>query len=938
MKATVSRRWVAALATLALAGCGGDGFDCGEGTIEVDGECVPMSTLMCGEGTVLDEDGETCVPESTAACGEGTTLNTETGECEPDITGCAPGTTAMGGECVPDGTVICSDGTEYDEETGTCVGVGEPCGEGTVLLDGECRPADEALEPDVFAAAENDDPLLDGTPGDFLPPAVGDTRTLGGCITPDDIDGDGRVDPDADWFGFSVSEAGLFRIHADGLGGASAAFAVFADSGPLADQGWFRLGINLVGDSSERQVYIPAAGNYHVAVFDSRSVGLESLVQGAFGFARAVGDEDTCYYVTVEAMPLPTPGTISGGTESDVVDGVPRFYELSPSARTAYRSVLEDDQRNAFMGQSFTVGDVVSVGVVPVEGPGTLVSSPVEASGTGLLVIDHVLNLSLDDVRWTVTVDEAPELPADGDVTITHDAENPSLFVFEASAGDVVRLTYDSGVDDVTVLAFGPDRNLATAIPLCFTAGGEPREDTNCEAWWVVQQSGSQIVEVNNPSAADGSTYDVDFDVNVQTPVDLTLGTPQTVTFVDDRTFVRADLSSSVWSRMAVSGLTGTGLSAVDVRFIDDDTAFLLSLETFTFPLQRDIDTIDSESAVSDGFSRIYGPEFGPPALIELRDPSGFDGDEELTVEIGDETFADVMVDPATPVARSGDAVPADGAAYYFVRGVPGGEVTFEVTGTGGTDPVIAQLDDVADPITPVTDDTGADGTESLTLLVPFEGWLAFEVTAGSTAGTVDVDISTTDAPYTAAPGTTPFVSICPAEGGSGTEQTLLDGTGTATRDDGITSPITFSTFTSATFFASAVSGAVISSNGWLTFETGYSDSSLPGNQPLATPGTPNAVVATLWDDLDDVTVCTLEESGRFVVEWNGHAFGDTGRTVQMQMILLGDGSIELVYGPLQRLLDDLATVGLESSDGSIGIDPGIGVMRNTSILFTPSP
>src|SRR4051794_1974636 len=67
---------VATVATLgaacgAIAGCGDGARACGPGTMEVDGECVPSSTITCGDGTKLDN--AQCVVDP-ASCQAGTVL------------------------------------------------------------------------------------------------------------------------------------------------------------------------------------------------------------------------------------------------------------------------------------------------------------------------------------------------------------------------------------------------------------------------------------------------------------------------------------------------------------------------------------------------------------------------------------------------------------------------------------------------------------------------------------------------------------------------------------------------------------------------------------------------------------------------------------------------------------------------------------------------
>lgn len=113
-----------ALLAWAATGCGPD---CGEGTVERDGECV-RATPPCQAGT--HEDGGVCVPD--VECGEGT--HPEGGDCVPDVE-CGEGTHPEGGDCVPD--VECGEGTY--PEGGDCLPEVE-CGPGTVAEGGDCVP------------------------------------------------------------------------------------------------------------------------------------------------------------------------------------------------------------------------------------------------------------------------------------------------------------------------------------------------------------------------------------------------------------------------------------------------------------------------------------------------------------------------------------------------------------------------------------------------------------------------------------------------------------------------------------------------------------------------------------------------------------------------------------------------------------------------------
>lgn len=918
---------VAVAAGLFMFGCGSR--SCGEGTVEMDGECVAEPAVMCADGT-MEVDG-TCTAAQTE-CGPGTTPNADTGACDPDIAECAPGTVAMGSECVPDGTMICEDGTTYDADTGTCVITDAACGAGAVLIDGECVPADAALMPEIDSV-EPDDPEFEGTPVAVTLPAEGDQVTLGGCIVPADLDMDDSLDPDVDFFTVDVTAPTLLRVNADGLGGASAAFAVFPEEGSaLDDVGWFRVGINLVGDTSSRQIYLPSAGTYTVQVFDSRSVALESLAGGSFGIIRAVGTADTCYFVTVENMAIPSPTALSPGERVGTVTEAPVFYELSPSARTIYRSDLTDDSPVNFMGQVMDAGGAVSVG------QGALASPPVDAGSTVRLVVDHIVNLSLDPVQYTLELSEIPEIPSDGTVTFTHDsADDPGVFVgFEATAGDVVHFAFDSFTQPVEIGVFGPE--LGGGFAVCADSSGALVAETNCELWYVVRQSGTQMVRVWNPSSADGFMYDVDFDITVNTPVDLTLGTPSTVTFTDERAFARIDLTSTTWAAFTPSLFTGTAFTSADFAVFDGETTVLSRTDAggtdSATPLRDEVGIADGDS-----FSEIYGPDFGPVALIQVSDPGGYDSDESIELVVSPEVFTDLMVDPSTPVTRAGDAVSGSAPTYYLVRGVPFGDLTFEVTGTGGTDPVLHRIDPAARPIT-TNDATGADGVEAITARLPEDGWLAFAVDATG-GGTVDVSATQTAPSYTVAPGVTRYSSACPSLGGAGevVRFTVDDGTGFAPADDGLTTPYTFSTFVGGTFFGDPATGMIVSSNGWFTFDTSYSGHSggFLGIDDLDDPSNPNALVAPMWNDLFTDELCVLEEPGQVIVEWRG-AHWSGAPLVEMQVVFKTDGTIEFVYGAGHTMGETDATpVGLQSPDGTDAISAS-GVTGGSSIVFTPWP
>ena len=165
---------LAAVASLATAGCGDNGVRCGDGTHAEDGLCVP--------------DGSS--------------------------TDCGPGTVLAGDQCVPDGSVVCEQGTMFDAATGTCIVDPSACADGTTLVDGTCVPDDELLmdAADHVEAAEPNGPGGTAPAGNFAAPALDQSTTFYGCITAtEDADDDGNLDADLDTWLVTASASMLPR-------------------------------------------------------------------------------------------------------------------------------------------------------------------------------------------------------------------------------------------------------------------------------------------------------------------------------------------------------------------------------------------------------------------------------------------------------------------------------------------------------------------------------------------------------------------------------------------------------------------------------------------------------------------------------------------------------------------------------------------------------
>ncbi|MBL8627544.1 MAG: hypothetical protein JNK64_40040 [Myxococcales bacterium] len=158
-----SSKWKSALATGLVVALGGlanlgcDAVNCGDGTIEQNGSCVPADdnpgSAQCGPGTVLGANGK-CEPELVVVCDEGTTME----QVDPDTGVVTCVGTGTGGDCgtpiqcpAPSAGKITICGQLYDTETNAPIAemnaTGAPCS--AVTADGPC-----SLKVQFFDALE----------------------------------------------------------------------------------------------------------------------------------------------------------------------------------------------------------------------------------------------------------------------------------------------------------------------------------------------------------------------------------------------------------------------------------------------------------------------------------------------------------------------------------------------------------------------------------------------------------------------------------------------------------------------------------------------------------------------------------------------------------------------------------------------------------------
>lgn len=888
-----------------LIGCGG-GPECGDGTVKMDGECVPVTGdggVSCGPGTV-PMDGE-CVPEGDGGTGAS----------------CGEGTTEMDGECVPDGSMVCTGNTRFDADTGTCVVDEGACAEGTVYVEeeGRCVPFDDTLEGDVAEAGEPNGEQEDATWADLPVPAPDETVTFEGCVQPDDFDGDGTTDVDFDGFVFSVTAPTILDITLDGKGGLSAGFAVLPADEELASTGWQRLGLDLVSDGAQRQVYLPTAGNYVLFASDGRSLLLN----------EPAGGEETCYFGQVEQVEIPDPTPLEDGMATGDI-GDPQFFSTTASGDGGlmFGTLSEDSSAVVSAGVTRVAGELgITASEAEDSGDTNLVAPGLSDGDEVVFVVDHVYDISLDPVEWSLSVEAADSqpMPADGSVDITHSEDSASYLAFEGTAGDVVRIEADAGGDEMVFAVINPGFTQVIARP-CSGC-------TEVDVWIQLAESGTHYAGVINDSGtiSDGDTYTVTTTRTSVTPTNVALGDTASGDLSSaDRAFFSVEAEGAAWLEYALSSLTN--LSVADLRFYERGVAG---------ELDGEVPAVDVTATSGDPFERIYG-EASSDFLVAVADADGADGDESFDFTADDADFDDLgILDSTTDVDRTDEMLAADGKRQYLAFAEPGSLLQVEATGDGGVDVVLDELDSVAQSIGTTDDNAGGGSPESVDYVVPTRGWVAFRVTdAAGTEGTFDLTIVTQDPPYEVTRGEGSFSDICPSAGGTGVvHATVDDGGGFGADDDGI-SDTPLSPTGSFDFFGSAISEATISTNGWITFEESYSGTSVAASSGLPSPDAPNAVLAPYWTDLINMEVCVLEEASSLTVQWTGNEwFFGAGPPVQFQAIINADGTIEVIYGPDHEATGELLTtvVGVENADGSIGIGAELPVAAGESITFVPT-
>ena len=884
-----------------------------------------------------------------AACGDNSKECGENTELDGD------------GFCVgTGGPASCTNGTILDPVSGSCVIDPASCQGGTVLVSGACRDPNTQVTPDILEGAEpNGAGVVETstTPaGEITLKPIGQSVIIKGTTNPfRDADMDGQKDADYDTYFVDVTAPTLLDIAVDGTGGTMSAFIVIASgaSNPVntVASGWIRYGMNVTGDASKRQVYLPAAGTYAIAFADTRSLFLDGDSPPAAGAGAAAGNPAANYYATIQEVALPTAtpitltagqGEVTGTIGSDIKVyatsmglGINEVALDMPGAasnpsvvvlKNAAFQTSADEIQGVF---GATAADVLVAGYTPTD--------------TNLIVADFTYNYGPAPEPFTLSIQTstATALSTTGGM-----ATSPLISDTVGSLFDLNAFYYDvSGDDEIDAIDIAWNTPVdgilvdeTMRIVASFTYDGDFLGDTWNEYVGLLRHrtAGRYYFLVYDPTGTPATDMiTATSTIERKTPVAVVKGTPLTAQPVDTRygsnafTYT-AGSNIDAWQQF---NATGTATGTIALRFLDPETAY------------GRLDDVPTATVLTDDFAPVFAGSFAETSTTPVGRILLDDGTNEYLVIANTATttgsptlnldFARRAHTDLGSIAAGGNAMRTDESldttpvSRYLLRTAASNRVTLAVH----PDPMLLDTRLLllnANESVRQTVNTGGIGADDTILFEQLgNGWTAFTVSSLSLpigANTFDVTVGV-QAPvaYAVTSTTTAFVDAC---GGGGTNVALVP-TGTDPGDDEGLS-VSSAAPAGFTFYGFPTATVRLSSNGFLSFGTLTSASFTNANLPA--PGAPNAVVAPYWDDLTGVTTCRATTGTKTTFQWSGQRFAD-GAVVAFQAILdSADDSIELVYDTTHVPTGGAATIGIENAAGTIASKIGF----NTAAVITP--
>ncbi|HEY4180778.1 MAG TPA: hypothetical protein VGM90_28230 [Kofleriaceae bacterium] len=845
--------------------------------------------------------------------------------CGDNSKECGTGTTDVDGVCTGAGSgsgAICGDGTMLDADTGMCVIDPASCQGGTVLIAGDCVDPTAGLTADVTEGAEPNGLGViedsDAPAGQFDLKAIGGGAVvLQGNLNPHpDANDDGSPEPDVDSYLFEVSGPTLLDISVDGVGGISGAFALLPDPGDDQLANYIRLGLNFTGDTSKRQMYLPKAGIYLLAIGDSRTIRS----------GDPAGDANDKYYVSIEQKALPTATSLTLTAGAAQATGTITNGEVDVYSANIGDGVVEADLQtydNNLTGELiYTVGPALRGLADETHGiPDTaaVVSGAAAASDVPLFIVDYVSNTSSTavDYRLRVRSQATMALPANGSITQANPDNSLGdlaglnrLSIDTTSADQLVglELTFDT---DVTADIFDANGNSLFS----FNELDANTTFTHYKGVVRLPTAGRYYVVYYSPLANVGDPIQVTSKFTNLTSQTLTYNTPVTAVAPGEYNAVVYDytLGTEPWQLVTAAANAASGGAVVHIYGVDDTYGTLSNLtiddagtaETLT-PDQSTIAEIDAAGG-GNAAQGVITPLALPNVLIvaETTNSAGtFDLKTEKRVytDEGDHAPPYTHTDSAVVLPSAGGFV--SDSVRYLVKTTPGSTVTITATPTALLNVNINALNS-AESVIASAPAKPAGQAETLVRTAGSTGYVAFQVAAPAATpavlgNTFDLAITIAAPPpppakfFTVTPSTTTYMNIC---GVGSTDITPAP----EARDDGFTTNQTISGFN---FYGGADRPAFkVATNGYLTFDTAAADSFTVYNfDAVPSAEVPDFTIAPFYSDIVNARICTRVDGTKTTVQWTGIEYGQgflADQNVAFQVIMnSADDTFELVYAP----------------------------------------
>jgi hypothetical protein len=876
-----------------------------------------------------------------AACGD----DGNSKQCDPGTTMDVDGTCTGNPPMCTDGTILVGDHCEIDPAS---------CQDGTVLVGGKCvdpghvtPDIEEAAEPNGFGLLGE---LSTAPAGTIALKPVGMHFVIKGKIIPfQDVDGDGQQDADVDTYQIDVTGPVMLSLSADGLHGLAGGFVSLANVGmthPLSP--WTRFGINPTGDTSKRQLYLPAAGTYLVAVADTRTF----LLGGAAPKAE-MGKPDFEYYLTVDQVTAtPTALTATAGvatSNGQLQPGEVKLFSISMGQGVNSAELdMTIDQVQESMVIDNTNANVRTIKAVADGDPGDVNPAStslvgIRANDTSIIAVDTVFDYANAAYNYSLTVNVggAGALSTNGmGVMQPSSTTDFSTFYYDvATDGRIIgmNLAFDRPVSGAII-----DEDFFVFSNFTFSPFlGFAGEFQNYRGLLNHERAGRYYFVVFDPAGGTGDITATSTYAGLM-PTAIVKGTPLTGQMMNvyqsnPHTYA-AGVMTDPWQQFTGTG-TGTG---------NITAAFYRPMDSFgrLDPLTNNCGSLCDDSPIpvfthsyaeaGTTRGRILLDDMTQDYLVKVRTATTT-GTPTYSLDYKLRPHTNVMVMPGTPVTNMNQPLDATTTVQrYLVRTTAGNGVDFLVHPDQVTMDTRFQFLTRDEAASGPLQNNGIAGADDTAFMIQGAGgWSALTVTslAPIVGGTFDMTVTAT-APktYMQAAGTTAFVDACTA-GTSVTMEDTDEGRSTAN----INTPAGFD------FFGFAAPSFRVFTNGFISFDTALVCPSVGGscffiNADMPNAANPNGLIAPYWDDLVITDICQETRGTKLVIQWDGDTFGSGSQPIQFQAILDGaNDTIEFVYGSANMVNGSLGTIGLENQVGGAASKIGFNTAGTIAPrLFTP--